>query len=88
METDNGVTLCIPTVFISWTGVALDKKTPLLRSISSMSKAATRVLKLIRTYGSGPREFQLGAEQEYFLVDAHFAHSRPDLLLTGRTLIW
>ncbi|MFM6439763.1 MAG: glutamine synthetase III, partial [Microcystis panniformis] len=47
METDNGVTLCIPTVFISWTGEALDKKTPLLRSISSMSKAATRVLKLL-----------------------------------------
>ncbi|CCH91990.1 Type-3 glutamine synthetase [Microcystis aeruginosa PCC 9432] len=86
METDNGVTLCIPTVFISWTGEALDKKTPLLRSISSMSKAATRVLKLLGHTEVVPVNSSCGAEQEYFLVDAHFAHSRPDLLLTGRTL--
>ena len=86
METDNGVTLCIPTVFISWTGEALDKKTPLLRSISSMSKAATRVLKLLGHTEVAPVNSSCGAEQEYFLVDAHFAHSRPDLLLTGRTL--
>ncbi|NCR38446.1 MAG: glutamine synthetase type III [Microcystis aeruginosa W13-11] len=86
METDNGVTLCIPTVFISWTGEALDKKTPLLRSISSMSKAATRVLKLLGHTDVAPVNSSCGAEQEYFLVDAHFAHSRPDLLLTGRTL--
>ncbi|MFM6377190.1 MAG: glutamine synthetase III [Microcystis panniformis] len=86
METDNGVTLCIPTVFISWTGEALDKKTPLLRSISSMSKAATRVLRLLGHTEVAPVNSSCGAEQEYFLVDAHFAHSRPDLLLTGRTL--
>ncbi|MCA2814394.1 MAG: glutamine synthetase III [Microcystis sp. M090S1] len=86
METDNGVTLCIPTVFISWTGEALDKKTPLLRSISSMSKAATKVLKLLGHTEVAPVNSSCGAEQEYFLVDAHFAHSRPDLLLTGRTL--
>jgi glutamine synthetase len=86
METDNGVTLCIPTVFISWTGEALDKKTPLLRSISAMSKAATRVLKLLGHTDVAPVNSSCGAEQEYFLVDAHFAHSRPDLLLTGRTL--
>jgi glutamine synthetase len=86
METDNGVTLCIPTVFISWTGEALDKKTPLLRSISAMSKAAVRVLKLLGHDEVAPVNSSCGAEQEYFLVDAHFAHNRPDLLLTGRTL--
>jgi glutamine synthetase len=86
METDNGVTLCIPTVFISWTGVALDKKTPLLRSNAAMNKAATRVLKLLGYSDVAPVNSSCGAEQEYFLVDAHFAHSRPDLLLTGRTL--
>jgi glutamine synthetase len=86
METDNGVTLCIPTVFISWTGVALDKKTPLLRSNAAMNKAATRLLKLLGHSQVAPVNSSCGAEQEYFLVDAHFAHSRPDLLLTGRTL--
>ncbi|MCY7393458.1 MAG: glutamine synthetase III, partial [Leptolyngbyaceae cyanobacterium CAN_BIN12] len=86
METDNGVTLCIPTVFISWTGEALDKKTPLLRSIAASSKAAIRVLKLLGYTDVAPVNSSCGAEQEYFLVDAHFAHSRPDLLLTGRTL--
>jgi glutamine synthetase len=86
METDNGVTLCIPTVFVSWTGEALDKKTPLLRSISAMSKAAVRLLKLLGNEEVAPVNSSCGAEQEYFLVDAHFAHNRPDLLLTGRTL--
>jgi glutamine synthetase len=86
METDNGVTLCIPTVFISWTGEALDKKTPLLRSIAAMSKAAVRVLKLLGHEEVAPVNSSCGAEQEYFLVDAHFAHNRPDLMLTGRTL--
>jgi glutamine synthetase len=86
METDNGLTLCIPTVFISWTGVALDKKTPLLRSNSAMNKAATRVLKLLGYTDVATVNSSCGAEQEYFLVDAHFAHNRPDLLLTGRTL--
>jgi glutamine synthetase len=86
METDNGVSLCIPTVFISWTGEALDKKTPLLRSNSAMSKAATRVLKLLGYTDVATVNSSCGAEQEYFLVDAHFAHNRPDLLLTGRTL--
>jgi glutamine synthetase len=86
METDNGLTLCIPTVFISWTGEALDKKTPLLRSISAMNKAATRVLGLLGHQDIAPVNSSCGAEQEYFLVDAHFAHNRPDILLTGRTL--
>jgi glutamine synthetase len=86
METDNGVTLCIPTVFISWTGEALDKKTPLLRSNAAMNKAATRLLNLLGNSEVAPVNSSCGAEQEYFLVDAHFAHSRPDLLMTGRTL--
>jgi glutamine synthetase len=86
METDNGVTLCIPTIFVSWTGEALDKKTPLLRSIGAMNKAATRVLKLLGNSDVAPVNSSCGAEQEYFLVDSHFANSRPDLLLAGRTL--
>ena len=86
METDNGVTLCIPTVFVSWTGEALDKKTPLLRSIAAMNKSATRLLKAMGNKEVAPVNSSCGAEQEYFLVDSHFAHSRPDLLLTGRTL--
>jgi glutamine synthetase len=86
MEKEYGLTLCIPTVFISWTGVALDKKTPLLRSNGAMNKAATRVLKLLGHTDVATVNSSCGAEQEYFLVDAHFAHSRPDLLLTGRTL--
>ena len=86
METDNGVTLCIPTIFVSWTGEALDKKTPLLRSIGAMNKAATRVLKLLGNTDVAPVNSSCGAEQEYFLVDSHFANSRSDLLLAGRTL--
>jgi glutamine synthetase len=86
METENGVTLCIPTVFVSWTGEALDKKTPLLRSNAAMSRAATRVLKLLGHSEVAPVNSSCGAEQEYFLVDANFATVRPDLLLAGRTL--
>ncbi len=86
METDNGMTLCIPTAFVSWTGEALDKKTPLLRSIAAMNKAATRVLKQLGNTMVAPVNSSCGAEQEYFLVDANFANLRPDLLLTGRTL--
>jgi glutamine synthetase len=86
METDNGVTLCIPTVFVSWTGEALDKKTPLLRSNAAMNKAANRVLKLLGNTDIAPVNSSCGAEQEYFLVDSNFANSRPDLLLAGRTL--
>lgn len=86
METDNGVTLCIPTIFVSWTGEALDKKTPLLRSIRAMNKAANRVLKLLGYSDVAPVNSSCGAEQEYFLVDSLFANSRPDLLLAGRTL--
>lgn len=86
METDNGSTLCIPTVFVSWTGEALDKKTPLLRSNAAMNKAATKLLKLLGEKEVAPVNSSCGAEQEYFLVDANFANARPDLLLAGRTL--
>ncbi|MGD1855983.1 MAG: glutamine synthetase III [Leptolyngbyaceae cyanobacterium] len=86
METDNGATLCIPTVFVSWTGEALDKKVPLLRSIAAMDKAANKVLKLLGNEDVAQVNSSCGAEQEYFLVDANFASLRPDLLLAGRTL--
>jgi glutamine synthetase len=86
MRTDNGVTLCIPTVFISWTGEALDKKTPLLRANAAMSKAAVKVLKLLGNSEVATVNSSCGAEQEYFLVDASFVTSRPDLMLAGRTL--
>lgn len=86
METDNGSTLCIPTVFVSWTGEALDKKVPLLRSIAAMDKAARKVLSLLGNEDIAHVNSSCGAEQEYFLVDANFASQRPDLLLAGRTL--
>ncbi len=86
METDNGATLCIPTVFVSWTGEALDKKVPLLRSVRAMDQAARKVLTLLGNEDVAPVNSSCGAEQEYFLVDANFASQRPDLLLAGRTL--
>jgi glutamine synthetase len=87
METANGASLCIPTVFVSWTGEALDKKTPLLRSIAAMNKAAKRVLTVLGSKEIATVNSSCGAEQEYFLVDAAFAAARPDLLLAGRTVI-
>ena len=79
------VTLVIPTAFVSWTGEALDKKTPLLRSMEAVSKQAVRVLRL---FGStAERVFATcGPEQEYFLIDRNFYLNRPDLLTAGRTL--
>jgi glutamine synthetase len=81
----NGATLVIPTVFVSWTGEALDKKTPLLRSQEAISVQALRILKL---FGSGARRVitTCGPEQEYFLIDRHFFFNRPDLINAGRTL--
>ena len=81
----NGATLVIPTAFVSWTGEALDKKTPLLRSIEALSKQAMRVLKL---FGSTATRVHTtcGPEQEYFLIDRHFYYARPDLINAGRTL--
>ncbi len=86
METDNGATLMIPCVFMSWTGEALDKKIPLLRSNDAMNTAAQKVLSLMGETDIAPLNSSCGAEQEYFLVDSNFANSRPDLLLAGRTL--
>lgn len=86
MHTDNGATLMIPCIFISWTGEALDKKVPLLRSNSAMNDAAQKVLKLMGEKEISTLNSSCGAEQEYFLVDSNFANLRPDLLLAGRTL--
>ncbi len=79
-------TLCIPTIFISYTGDALDYKTPLLKTLAAVDKAATEVCQLFdkninRVYAN------LGWEQEYFLVDSALHNARPDLCLTGRTLM-
>lgn len=84
----NTATLCIPTAFVSYTGEALDKKTPLLRSMDAVSIQAMRILRLFGTDRGVSRVFSTcGAEQEYFLIDRRFFVERPDLLLTGRTLI-
>jgi glutamine synthetase len=87
-RSDSGVvTLCIPTAFVSWNGEALDKKTPLLRSIDALSEQAMRILKLFGTdKGVSRVNTTLGAEQEYFLIDRSFYFSRPDLLVCDRTL--
>ena len=83
----NGATLCIPTAFCSYTGEALDKKTPLLRSIMAMDRAVRRLMRAFHAEQSGAHvSISLGAEQEYFLVDRHFYSLRPDLVQTGRTL--
>lgn len=81
-----GTTLCIPTVFISYTGEALDYKTPLLRALNAIDEAATDVC---RYFDKNVKKVTatLGWEQEYFLVDAALANSRPDITLTGRTLL-
>lgn len=86
MQSDNGATLMIPCVFMSWTGEALDKKIPLLRSNEAMNRSAQKVLSLMGETDIAPLNSSCGAEQEYFLVDTNFANSRPDLLLAGRTL--
>ena len=86
IEGRNGTTLCIPTAFCSWTGEALDKKVPLLRSMQALSKQAQRVLKLFGHADSGMISASAGPEQEYFLIDRSFYYARPDLLSSGRTL--
>src|SRR5450432_371182 len=86
LETTNGTTLCIPTAFVSWTGEALDKKTPLLRSGQALNTHVTRILKLFGHEKPGMVVSYAGAEQEYFLIDKHFFYARPDLLNAGRAL--
>jgi glutamine synthetase len=85
LSNPNGMTLVIPTAFVSWTGEALDKKTPLLRSMEALSTQAVRILKL---FGSRAERVTAtcGPEQEYFLIDANFYYARPDLINAGRTL--
>ncbi|PKF60884.1 glutamine synthetase type III [Psychromonas sp. psych-6C06] len=85
-HTANGATLMIPSVFMSWTGEALDKKIPLLRSNAAMNEAAKKVLTLMGETEVADLNSSCGPEQEYFLVDENFANARPDLLLAGRTL--
>ena len=81
-----GTTLCIPTVFISYTGEALDFKTPLLRALTVIDEAATEVCKY---FDKNVKKVTatLGWEQEYFLIDSSLANARPDLMMTGRTLL-
>ena len=81
-----GTTLCIPTVFVSYTGEALDNKTPLLRALQTIDTAATDVAKYFDKNVTKVNP-TLGWEQEYFLIDKALAKSRPDITLTGRTLL-
>ena len=81
-----GSTLCIPTIFVSYTGQALDNKTPLLRALSAVDEAATQVAKFFDKTVTHVQA-TLGWEQEYFLVDKALAASRPDITLAGRTLV-
>ncbi len=86
MENANGTTLCIPTSFVSWTGEALDTKTPLLKSMQALDKQARRILKLFGHKDIARVAATAGPEQEYFLVDKMFYYARPDLLSAGRSL--
>jgi glutamine synthetase len=85
-EGPNGATLVIPTAFLSWTGEALDKKTPLLRSMEALSKEALRILRLFGNHDAKKVFTTVGPEQEYFLIDKNFYYARPDLINAGRTL--
>jgi glutamine synthetase len=85
METGKTCTLCIPSIFISYTGEALDFKTPLLKSLDRVDKAATAVVQLLDPQVKRVSA-TLGWEQEYFLIDEKFYNNRPDLVMTGRTL--
>ncbi|MCB1141984.1 MAG: glutamine synthetase III [Leptospiraceae bacterium] len=79
-------TLCIPTAFVSYTGEALDKKTPLLRSMDALSEQALRILKLFGNTTATRVTTTVGPEQEYFMIDKNFYNLRPDLIATGRTV--
>src|SRR5215210_6663488 len=86
LENPNGALLCIPTAFVSWTGEALDAKTPLLRSMDALSRSAIRALKLLGDESAQRVFTTVGPEQEYFLIDENYFYARPDLVTTGRTL--
>ena len=85
----NGIstTLCIPSAFISYTGEALDKKTPLLRSNQAVSRSAVNILRLVGNETTKRVYTTLGPEQEYFLIDADYFFKRQDLVLSGRTIV-
>ena len=86
LENPNGALLCIPTAFVSWTGEALDAKTPLLRSMDALSKSAMRALNLLGADEAKRVFTTVGPEQEYFLIDENYFYARPDLVITGRTM--
>jgi glutamine synthetase len=86
MKNHHGATLCIPTAFASWTGEALDHKTPLLRSMEALSQQALRALALFDVKDVHKVYTTVGCEQEYFLIDEEFFYRRSDLVTTGRTL--
>lgn len=86
VENQNGLTLTIPSAFVSWSGMATDKKTPLLRSMKALNEQAQRVLKALGHSEVGYVSSTAGCEQEYFLIDRNFYLARPDLLNAGRTL--
>ena len=86
IENANGVTLAIPTAFVSWTGEVLDLKTPILRSMKALDQQARRILKLFGHENIAMITATAGPEQEYFLIDRNFYLSRPDLISSGRTL--
>ena len=85
-ESTCGMILCIPTAFCSYTGEALDKKTPLLRSMETLSEQALRIVKLFGNTGATKVVASVGPEQEYFLVDKDLYFKREDLMFAGRTL--
>jgi glutamine synthetase len=85
-SSDNGKTLCIPTAFVTYHGEALDIKTPLLRSVSALSKATTTFLNLVNDTKVTHVDVTCGCEQEYFLIDKGLYFERPDIVMTGRTL--
>src|SRR5471030_2287988 len=86
LKSGNATTLVIPTAFVSWTGEALDKKTPLLRSMQALNGQAQRILKLFGHADGAFVASTAGPEQEHFLIDRHSFFARPDLLTAGRTL--
>jgi len=87
LEETNGNTLMIPTKYVSWTGDALDHKTPLLRSVNALSKEAVKMLRLLGDDTTTGVQSTLGCEQEFFVIDKAYYTARPDLIATGRTVL-
>ena len=87
MQSAESFTLCIPSIFFSYSGEALDYKTPLLRSCSSLSQNMAQILKLLGDVDIKKVDVTIGAEQEYFLIDEKLVAQRPDLLVSGKTLL-